>query len=203
MNYKELKDEHLISKILDDNCSDSLVELTNRHHGLVVQIMRRFAGAAQCSGVAMQDFLDESNYIVFDAAKQYKAEKNIKFSTWLGNSVRYYCLNQLKKQKKYYSPDQTELTSWIADHAKNEKDGEKIELEENLEYIIDILSQIKDKRIEKIVRMRYLSGKPKKESFSVIGKELGMSPQGVIDLHDSFITFVGEKMRSDANIDKI
>lgn len=203
MNFKDLKDEQLISKIREDNCSDSLLELTNRHHGLVVQIMRRFAGAAQCSGVAMQDFLDDSNYIVFDAARQYKAEKNIKFSTWLGNTVKYYCLNQLNKQKKYYSPNHTELTSYIADHAMNEKDGEKLKLEERLEYVLDILSQIKDKRIEKIIRTRYFNGKAKKESFSVIAKSLGMSPQGVIDLHDAFIKFVGEKIRSDANIDTI
>ena len=203
MNFSLLKDDQLISNIRDNNCSDSLVELTNRHHGLLVQIMRKYAGAAPCSGVAMQDFLDDANLIVFDAVNKFNPEKEIKFSTWLGNTTKYYCLNTLNKQSKYYSSDSEDFGTHMADTLTNEAEQEKNLIEQHLEFIKNILSQIKDKRIEKIITMRYLNGKTKKESFSVIAKSVGMSPQGVIDLHDSFINFVREKMKSETYMDKI
>ena len=211
MNFKTLNDEQLVSNIQQSGCSDSIVELTERHTKLVSQIMKRYAGASQCSGVAMRDFLDEKNFIVFEAARKFDESKNIKFSTWLGNNVRYYCLNTLNKQSKYYTParhenviDHTDkgLADYLSDAIATEEYAEQSKIEDQMEYVMNILSQFKDKRIEKIIRMRYLEG-AKKCSFSVIAKALKMSTQGVIDLHDSFIKFVGEKMRSEQNMDKI
>jgi DNA-directed RNA polymerase sigma subunit (sigma70/sigma32) len=140
---------------------------------------------------------------VFEAAKGFDEKKNVKFSTWLGNQVRYHCLNTLSKQGKYYSPDKEEFTDHLADSIANEKEYDKILIQERLEYVTNILGQLKDKKIETIIRMRYLGGGKKKESFSVIAKHLKMSTQGVINLHDDFIAFLREKTRAEENMDKI
>lgn len=203
MNLTTLNDEQLIEKIRTDNCSDSVVELSRRHKALVVQVSKKYANAAHCSGVSLGDFLDDTNYIIFEAAKGFDETKNVKFSTWLGNRVRYHCLNTLNKQSKYYSPDQEEFTDHLADSIANEKEYDKSLIHEQMEYVLNILRQLKDRRIETIFRMRYLGGGNKKVSFSVIAKHLKMSTQGVIDLHNDFVAFLSEKMRAESNMDKI
>lgn len=203
MNFKTLSDEQLTELIRDNDCSDSIVELTSRHKALVTQISKKYANAAHCSGIALGDFLEEAEFLVFDAAKKFNADKETKFSTWLGNRVRYHCLNTLNKQAKYYSPNQENFTEHIAEQAVNEQEQEKNFLESQLEYITNLLSQVKDPRVQTIIRMRYLNGTSKHGDFRSIAKHLNMSTQGIINLHDSFIKFVREKVRADENMDRI
>ncbi len=203
MNCATLKDEQLISNIRDENCSDSIIELSNRHQGLIVKIIRRYSNIPNCSGVSMQDFLDDTNYIVFSAARDFDEEKHIKFTTWLGNKVRYHCLNALNKQAKYYSSENEEFTESLAEKIVNEECLQKIKIDEQLEYIKNILSQFKDQRIQKIINMRYFNGSSKKGNFQSIAKKLGMSIQGVVDLHDNFINFISEKIRAEQKMDEI
>ena len=47
MSLTTLTDEQLINKIRDENCSDSIVELSNRHRALVTSISKKYANAAQ------------------------------------------------------------------------------------------------------------------------------------------------------------
>lgn len=204
MNCKILKDEQLISNIRESGCSDSIVELTERHTRLVVQVIKKYANAAECSGISLRDFLDDAHSIVFEAARKFDSSKNMKFTTWLGNRVRFHCLNTLNRQSRYYCPqNNTEYSEKLANSISNEDEVFQKEIAEQIEYITNILSQIKDKRIERIIRMRYLNGTSKKGSFSDIAKTMGMSVQGVIDLHDSFIKFLSEKMQAEQNMDEI
>lgn len=203
MSLQTLTDEQLIQRIRTDNCSDSVVELTNRHKPLVAQISKKYANAAQCSGISLGDFLEEAEFLVFEAAQKFNSEKETKFSTWLGNRVRYHCLNTLTRQAKYYNPNQEEFTEHLADTVLNEAEHQKHFIEGQMEYITNLLSQVKDKRVDTIIRMRYLNGTAKHGSFRTIAKQLNMSIQGVIDLHDAFIRFVREKIMADENMDRI
>ncbi len=203
MSLPTLTDEQLINRIRSENCSDSIIELSNRHRALVTAISKKYANAAQCSGISLGDFIENTESIVYDAAKKFDAEKEVKFSTWLGENVRFHCLHALKRESKYFNPNQDQFTEKLANSVLNEDAHEKDLVGQQMEYVMNILAQVKDKRIETIIRMRYLNGKSKKTSFSVIAKHLKISTQGVINLHDSFMAFLKGKMRANENMDRI
>lgn len=216
MNLSTLTDEQLADNIKNNNCSDSVVELERRHRKLVTSISKVYAGASDCTGVSLADFMDESSYLVYQAAKGFDAEKNSKFSTWLANQTRYYCLNTLNKQKKYVSErernihgfdlerDTTQTTAeFISNEQTQESSRAAIEFSDNIEYIKNIISQVKDTRIKTIMEMRYFNGTNKKTGFVEISKALNMSTQGVVNLHDDFIFFLREKIRANENMDII
>lgn len=203
LNFKNLPDAQLIERIKNFNCSDSIVELTSRHQGLVVQVAKKYAYSSQTTGVALEDFLQDSMTLVFDAARDFNEEKNVKFSTWLGSKVRYFCLNTLTRESKYYSAETTDVADHLINSVSNEAEVTNQGIQDEAEYVLNILEQIKDERIKKVVRMRYFEQDKTRRSFGVIAQELNMSKQGVIDLHDNFINFIRQKIRSRENMDEI
>ena len=69
---------------------------------------------------------------------------------------------------------------------------------------MNILSEMKDKRIKKVFGMRYFSETRKsKLAWSEIGRQLGISTQTAINLHDKGAKMVRNKIESNCNSDKI
>ena len=119
--------------------------------------------------------------------------KNIKFSTWVGNQMRFHCLNSMNKVNNSISMDNEKIKNII--EQKQYFESGKIINKENYEYIFNILSQFKDKRVENIFKMRYFSDK-KLVSWSKIGKKLKISTQTVINLHNRALKFLKNKLES-------
>jgi len=67
---------------------------------------------------------------------------------------------------------------------------------EKTEFIFNLLKQLKDKRIEKIFKLRYFSER-KNMSWSKIGKRLNISTQTVINIHNRTIRFLKNKLESE------
>lgn len=200
---EHLPDDLLIRNVQEKNCSDSLEVLVKRHAGMFFSMAKRYANTnIGCSGVSMQDFEDNRHYIVYLAAKNFDPTKNTKFVTWLGNQVRYYCLNTINREAKYYGAE-PEKIDFLMNSAAAEENIDHDKILSEADYILDILSQLKDTRVKKIVQIRYFNEDKKKRSYSHIAKVLGMSTQGVIDLHDNFIKFIRRKMSATANMDEI
>lgn len=201
LNLKEYSDIQLINKIKQENCSNSILELSSRHEGLIAQIARKHS-YVQGTGCSVEDFMENKDYFIFDAAKNFKEDKNVKFTTWLGNKVRFFCLNTNKKQRKYYGAESVEDNEILMDNIANKDEISRKHLESEASYILNILDSLKDRRIKQIINLRYYSGN-KNKSFSQISKALNMSKQGVINLHDNFIDFIKKKMCAQENLDQI
>ena len=77
-------------------------------------------------------------------------------------------------------------------------------IKDDAEYIMNILSGMKDKRISRIFDMRYFSETNKnKLAWSSIAKELGISTQTAINLHEKGATMVRNKIECSSNSDTI
>lgn len=199
----ELTDIQLINNVKEKRCSDSLIELRNRHEGIVAYMVKRYAGSvANCSGISSEDLMSEKDMLIYKAALDFEESKNVKFVTWLGNKTRFFCLNTIHNSGKYYSQDPDTMT-YIMDAEHNSEDNSKNKMIENSDYILNLADEIKDKRIKRIVKLRYFSDKKKDRSFKHIAKQLSMSTQGVINLHDSFISFVQKKSKSINHMDTL
>ena len=103
------------------------------------------------SGIFVDDVLNDKDYIIYQSAKSFDPTRKTKFSTWLGNQVRYYCLNKINKNKKYVTTEDQEL-SFLMEREEGPEDNKELR-----DYMLDLLSQIKDKRIKRIFELRYFS----------------------------------------------
>jgi len=195
--WDNVSDNYLVERIRIINCENSLDELIKRHSGLCFKIIKRYASTFYANNIDIIEASADKNLIIWNAAKSFKTDKNVKFSTWLANQIKYSCLNALNKKSK----DRLIATEdQILDLLK-EKSSE--ETHDNLfEFTNNILNQLKDKRIKLIFSMRY-SICSKKPSWCTVAKQVKVSTQTAINLHNRGIEILRKKMSSEKFLDSI
>ena len=192
-----LTDLHLIKRIKDKNCEKSLIELSERHSGLYFKIIKKYSKSFFANNIDLNEATADKNLIIWNSAKNFKEDKNVKFSTWLANQVKYFCLNTLNKKSK----DRLVATEDQILDSLNEKPI--TQKHENLfEFTGNILSQLKDSRIRKIFSLRYSSAE-KKPSWCIIAEKLQISTQTAINLHNKGISILRKKIKSEKFLDSI
>ena len=180
-----LEDLQLVDNIKKDTkTEDSLQELIGRHTGIYLDIVNKYTQNGNTTN--RLDLIDEKDYNIYQAALKYEGDKGTKFPTFLGNETKWICLNKFNKRKKdpQLSIDDVKESDIL--HPKKEK-IKKEDLEIFSEAIK--LSKVhKDKRVEKIFEMRYITGeKNKVMPWKKISEELNMSIQGCINIHNSAV----------------
>ena len=198
-------DEQLIQKIKTEGCDSSLNELINKHTGLCYDIYKKFLPSQELSGNYSINIENDKDYIIYKSALSFDETKNIKFSTWLGNQVRFQCLNLLRKKKVsifYYDQVSDEIINTKNEvlYSEQKKEDDKKSL---VEYVKSVVSQMKDDRAEEIFNLRYFSRDGKKTSWQSIGESLGVSAQTAINIHDRALKLIRKKINSDNYADYI
>jgi RNA polymerase sigma factor (sigma-70 family) len=202
-------DTKLVKKVKDSRCSEAIVALAERHVGIFNKVYKKYFKPLNEAGYAYKNFQDDINLIVFKACSSFKEDGGSKFSTWLCNHARYFCLNEINDKNKknkikldlnYFFDDKADsVLSEDLDATSHEK-----RIKDEADYVMNILSEMKDKRIKKVFGMRYFSETRKsKLAWSEIGRQLGISTQTAINLHDKGAKMVRNKIESNCNSDKI
>jgi hypothetical protein len=179
----KIDDVELVENIKNEkDVDDCLQELIERHTGIYLDIVNKYTQHTNTSNKL--DLIDEKDYNIYQTALKYKSDKGTKFPTFLGNETKWICLNKqnkIKKEKKVAFDDISEI-----DLAQEDDDNkEKLEV---FKKTIELAKQHQDKRVEKIFEMRYIIGeKNKVMPWKKISKELNMSIQGCINIHNSAI----------------
>ena len=179
----KIDDIELVENIKNEkDVDDCLQELIERHTGIYLDIVNKYTQHTNTSNKL--DLIDEKDYNIYQTALKYKSDKGTKFPTFLGNETKWICLNKqnkIKKEKKVAFDDISEID------LAQEDDGNKEKLEV-FKKTIELAKQHEDKRVEKIFEMRYIIGeKNKVMPWKKISKELNMSIQGCINIHNSAI----------------
>ena len=138
----------------------------------------------------------KKNLIIWNSAKTFNTEKNVKFSTWLANQVKYSCLNEInKKSKDRLVTLEDDMLDVLKEPPEEEDSG-------IFEYTNNILKQLRDNRIQNIFSMRY-SKEVKKPSWSLIAKRLDISTQTAINLHNRGLEILRKKIKSNKFLDNV
>ena len=179
----KIDDVELVENIKNEkDVDDCLQQLIERHTGIYLDIVNKYTQHTNTSNKL--DLIDEKDYNIYQTALKYKSDKGTKFPTFLGNETKWICLNKqnkIKKEKKVAFDDISEID------LAQEDDGSKEKLEV-FKKTIELAKQHEDKRVEKIFEMRYIIGeKNKVMPWKKISKELNMSIQGCINIHNSAI----------------
>lgn len=185
------EDSALAREVKEKDCQNSLVELIGRHSNLCYNICQKYMPVMHASGIFVDDVLGDKDYIIYHSAKTFDPTRKTKFSTWLGNQVRYHCLNKINKNKKYVTTDDQELSFLIDKEEKAES------TEELRDYISNLLNKIKDKRIKRIFDLRYFSDE-EKMTWTDVANKIDVSSQTAINLHNRGLSILKKKMKKDA-----
>ena len=197
-----MTDEKLVQNVKNSNCNESLKTLIFKHSALCFNVYRRYAKALESNGLNYDDIKMEKDYIIYNSCLSFKEEKKVKFSTWLGNYARYYCLNMINKNKNYICVEDDELVYHIDKGASEEFVNQAENPEEFRAFILNILDQSKDKRIIQIFKHRYFS-ESKKRTWSRISEDMDLSIQTAINLHSKGLGILRTKMNSKNLLDLI
>jgi len=180
-----LEDFQLVENIKKNKkTEDSLQELIGRHTGIYLDIVNKYTQNGNLTNKL--DLIDEKDYNIYQAALKYKSDRGTKFPTFLGNETKWICLNKYNKKKKEPQISIDDIREIDILSTKNEKiNKEDFEV---FSEAIKFSKEHKDKRVEKIFEMRYITGeKNKVMPWKKISEELDMSIQGCINIHNSAV----------------
>jgi RNA polymerase sigma factor (sigma-70 family) len=188
-----LKDGALIKNVINKQCNESLKELVNRHSGIIFNIGKKYCSSCNLD---ISELNDNRYWIVFNAAKTFNDTKGSKFSTWLGNQVRFFCLNYKNKNSKLIPIENEHLEFFINNFSKND---EKTNQKEVINTIIDLFNQISDPNTKNAIYYRYFYNKERILNYSEIANILNVTPQTVLNWHNKFVDFAKKKLTNKTN----
>ncbi len=191
----EISDAKLIQKIKQTDCETSLKTLIEKHSPLCINMCKKYEPALNATGVSVDDVIQEKDYLVYKSAMSYNPEKKVKFNTWLGNQVRYHCLNTINNNNNFIKVEDSVLDFLSIEENKD--------CSNDIEYVFSLLSQLKDDRIKEIFSLRYFKSDKKKMPWVKIGKIMGISTQTAINLHKRGLKILNKKISSTNNSDVI
>ena len=196
-SWDNVSDNYLVERIKLTNCEKSLGELIKRHSAICFKVIKRYASTFYANNIDVIEASSDKNLIIWKSAKSFNIDKNVKFSTWLANQVKYSCLNALnKKSKDRLVSTEDEILELLKERPEEEAEGNLFEFTGN------ILNQLKDKRIKRIFSMRY-STQHRKPSWCKVAEELKVSTQTAINLHNRGIAVLRKKITSEKFLDSI
>lgn len=191
----KLEDYELVKNIKQNGCAQSFEELVNRHNQLYYSVVQKFflKRRAHLNPQDLQDLLDDL-YIVFnEVINKYNPDKKTKFTTFLYYMTKFHCLNTHKKIVQEISFENKDIDSI------NEKSNRYYtfnnDMEEINNHLFHILDKMKDKRIPKIFRRRFMDLDGNKlTSWNSIAGEMGLSVTGIINLYQRGQKFLYQKV---------
>lgn len=202
-NFGLKSDLELIDSVKNNKDNNSFIELSNRHSPLCISIYNKYSNSITASGISIEDLKEDKDMIVYKSILSYNPDKNVKFSTWLGNQIRFHCLNSINSDGKYVTMEPEDLTKTIDSYYSSFNE----DYSTDRDYIFNILDQLKDKRIAEIFRERYFTGSDKmsndKTPWSKIAKKMNLSSQTIINLHNKGAEFLRQKMIDNKFSDQI
>lgn len=172
-------DQELIDRVKEDQDNDSLLEIINRHSGVYHDMVDRFLSGNKNSA-ERESLLEDKEFTIYNSVMKYDSSRGAKFPTYLANEAKWKCLNSLTRKKKFQKCSLEELLK----QPQSEGDLEIHENHEVFSLFKLFLQKEKDERMEKIIDMRYNGVSNKLTPWRKIAKSLGMSIQGVINIHN-------------------
>ena len=192
---KKRTDEELILSIKNNKESEeSLNELITRHSGIYVSMVNIYAHSSSPLS-NKSEFLQDKVYNIYQSALKFDPSRGAKFSTYLGNETKWKCLNSISKSARCPETSCEDIVLEL-NQEKTNLDHKNILDKELIDAIIDIVQKNSDDRVHKIFSMRYIEGdKNKVMPWKKVSNRMNLSIQGCINIHDSAILKIKNKLK--------
>lgn len=195
------KNEDLrLVELAKEGDNEALKSLIDKHSGICVETYKKYLNLPNVSGFISDEIVSSKDYIIYNSAKTFDPEMGSKFSTWLANQTRFYCLNCINKYSKLV-PLEDESIKLIIEN-NNKANGTQLEFKkaelnsEILDLVKETLSSLTNKKIKECISKKYFSGSEKQMSYTDIANDMGVTVQTVINWHKKFIKLVRQKCKN-------
>ena len=169
-------DLELITEIKKSPTNDTVLELVNRHTGIYVCIIDRYAHINP-NVINRQDLIDQKLANIYTYALDYKLDSKMKFETYVGQRIKWECKTLLRR-----SPTQEDIEKQIIDIEmtgdSNDNEIMDEETHELAEELLKIAREYKDQKFVDIINLRFFST-PKILSWRKVAEKMGMCHEGV------------------------
>jgi RNA polymerase sigma factor (sigma-70 family) len=178
--------------------NDSIKMLIEKHSGICVDVYKKYINMPNVSGFVSDDIISSKDYIIYNSAKTYDPTRGSKFSTWLANQTRYFCLNSINKSGKLIPFETETLNSLIEGKSQEFKNEEKTVEKSNevLEIVKETLKSLSNKKIKQCIEIKYFSEDGNLRSYTEIAQKMNVTVQTVINWHNKFIKIVRQKCKN-------
>ena len=195
INFNSMNDEDLVFNIQShSNIEESLDELINRHSGLCIDMINGYMGKNLNTSLK-EDLIKEKDYYIYYSALKFNPEKGTKFSTYLGNEIKWKCLNTYNKTKnKNHISIENEILEIKNFHENSNLNKDDNEIFDN---IISHANDDPDERVGRIFHLRYIEGNNNNVMpWRMVSKKLKMSIQGCINIHNYALQKIKNKLKN-------
>ena len=189
-----MEDEAIINEIQNDNPNPKYIsELISRHSGIYLDMVNTLCDK-RIYPITYNDFINDKDLNIYISAKKFDKTKGAKFSTFLGNRTRWMCLNEFNKSKRKINTVSVDLIENISESIYDDSIHECIK-KDTFNKIINIINNHPDHRVEKIFKMRYITGDGNKVTpWKNICGQVNLSIQGCINVHNSAIQYIQKNL---------
>jgi len=194
----ELEEDLSLINLAKDGDNNSIQKLIDKHSGICVDVYKKYINLPNVSGFVSDDIISSKDYIIYNSAKTYDPSRGSKFSTWLANQTKYYCLNSINKYGKLIPTDDSILFNSIESSNLTSSDSEKVNDTKSaiIEIIKETLGSLSNKKIKKCIEIKYFSNDENRKTYTDVASEMNVTVQTVINWHNKFIKMVKQKCKN-------
>jgi RNA polymerase sigma factor (sigma-70 family) len=194
----ESEEDLSLINLAKDGDNNSIQKLIDKHSGICVDVYKKYINLPNVSGFVSDDIISSKDYIIYNSAKTYDPSRGSKFSTWLANQTKYYCLNSINKYGKLIPTDDSILFNSIENSNLTSSDSEKVNDTKSaiIEIIKETLCSLSNKKIKKCIEIKYFSNDEKRKTYTDVASEMNVTVQTVINWHNKFIKMVKQKCKN-------
>lgn len=187
IDYYRMSDEELIVLIKNQEDTEQCLDiLISRHSGLCIEMINSYM-SKNYNDSLRKELIKEKDYQIYSSALKYDPNKSSKFSTYLGNEIKWKCLNIYNRDKRRQTiPVEDNLIEYFSYSNKNTDTSRSSLTSDIFSHIMGQSKLHPDSRVERIFHLRYIEGKNNSVMpWRMISEDLDMSIQGCINLHNS------------------
>ena len=182
--FSTTQDLELIKKVQEEGDNESMKRLISSHSGVFEAVLKQSLSSDY--DVFKNEIHEDKDFHMYRLAMNYDPSKNMKYPTWVGQNVKWMCMNIVNRSRPWES---LEEGSFDCSYEQQIEDVEQMALDE----LQQLAENYPDKRIGPIIQSRYFQKKPK--PWKHLAEELKTSQISLTNLHDKFIIWAKPKMK--------
>jgi hypothetical protein len=182
--FSTSQDLELIKKVQETGDNGAMKVLLQTHSGVFEQCLKE--SLTSDYEVFKNEIHEDKDYYMYKWAMNYDPSKNMKYPTWVGQNVKWMCMNIVNRSRPWES---LEEGSFDCSYEQEVENIEQLALDE----LSNLAKTYPDERVLAIIEGRYFQTKPK--PWKKLSAELKTSQLLLTNLHDKFIMWAKPKMK--------
>lgn len=175
-----MDDLYLINQVKETGSSEAFREITQRHSGLYLQVLDNSLPSEQFP-LQKEDFRAEREFYIYDAVMKFEPSKGMKFSTYLGQTIKWKCLTLRHRGNDKDTCSLEPLSSYM-----EEQEYLPPQRKEQIEKIFQYAENFPDETVRNVVLARYNDGR-KTLSWKKVADKVGISSREANLAYQKFV----------------